>query len=102
MTNPNPNVTPDRHPLDRIAKTVGTVRAAVLAVLSVPAVAVIVGADLPGHLDKVLGAMVVLLNVVGPLWAAVAVRVRGEKVVTPVADPRADDGSPLVPIPGGR
>jgi hypothetical protein len=96
MTNPDANQ-PDRHPLASIARTVGTVRAAVLAVLSVPAVLAIVGANLPGHLDAVLGAVVVLLNVVGPMWSAVAVRVRGEKVVTPVADPRGNGGVPLVP-----
>ncbi|MDX3661339.1 hypothetical protein PV646_28875 [Streptomyces sp. ID05-26A] len=86
----------DRHPLDRIARTVGTVRAAIGAVLSVPAVLAIVGADLPGAVDGVLGALVVLLAAVGPLLAAVGVRRRGEPLVTPVADPRDNLGQPLV------
>ncbi|MFC6090887.1 hypothetical protein [Saccharothrix lopnurensis] len=96
MTTPD-TPAPDRHPLARIARTVGTVRAAVAAVLGVPAVGLLVGADLPGALDAVLGALVVLLGVLGPLWTAVTVRRRGEPLVTPVAAPRTADGRPLVP-----
>lgn len=95
MTNPTPPVV-DRHPLARIARTVGTVRAVVAAVLSVPAVVVLVGADVPTAVDAVLGALLGLLATVGPLWSAIAVRRRGEPLVTPVADPRDDAGRPLV------
>jgi hypothetical protein len=96
-----PNTPADRHPLARVARHVGTVRAVVLAVLSVPAVAVIVGADLPTAVDGVLGALLALLAAVGPLWSAVAVRRQGEPLVTPVADPRSSDGTPLVPVEPG-
>lgn len=86
----------DRHPLDRIARTVGTARAAIAAVLSVPAVLALIGADLPVAVDAVLGALVVLLTTIGPLWSAISVRRRGEPLVTPIAAPRDNSGRPLV------
>jgi len=96
-----PAPTPDRHPLARIARAVGTARAVLQAVLAVPAVALIVGADLPRAVDATLGALVALLATLVPLWTAVTVRRRGEQLVTPVADPRTDDGHRLVPAERG-
>ncbi|MGW4114835.1 hypothetical protein ACWEFJ_28505 [Actinosynnema sp. NPDC004786] len=101
MTNPETTPTPDRHPLARVARAVGTVRAVIAAVLAVPAVVALVGADLPAALDGVLGALLALLAAAGPLWTAISVRRRGEQLVTPVADPRDDQGRSLVPAAPG-
>ncbi|WP_367128340.1 hypothetical protein [Saccharothrix sp. HUAS TT1] len=93
--------TPDRHPLARVARAVGTVRAVISAVLAVPAVAVLVATDLPAALDVALAALVALLATLGPLLGAFGVKTRGETLVTPVADPRDNEDRQLVPVEAG-
>lgn len=86
----------DRHPLARIAAEAARIRAAVVGVVAVLAGAGIVSDRLPGALDVLLAAVIALAAAVGPVWTAFAMRNRGEQVVTPLVDPRDDDGVQLV------
>ena len=96
------SLTPDRHPLARIARTVGTVRAAIGGAVSALAVLGVLTTEQSTAVDAVLGAVAVLASVLGPLWSAFTVKREGEPLVTPVADPRDDRGAALVPVSGPR
>ncbi|NUR80732.1 MAG: hypothetical protein HOQ21_09850 [Dermatophilaceae bacterium] len=86
---------PDRHPLAGVAAKVGAIRAAVGAAVSALAVVGVLTTDQSAAVDAVLGAVAVLASALGPLWAAFSVKSKGEPLVTPVADPRDNDGRQL-------
>lgn len=90
----------DRFPLDRIAAQAAKVRSAVVGIVAVLAGAGLVTNELPTAVDVLLAAVITAAAAVGPVWTAFTVRNRGEKVVTPLVDPRDDDMIMLVRADG--
>src|SRR5687768_14939753 len=90
----------DRHPLKRIARKIGVGLAAIGGAVSGLATFGAINADQAGAVQEVLAAVGILGAAVSTLLAVFGVVHQGEKVVTPMSDPRADDGTPL--IPGAR
>ena len=98
----------DRNPLRRIALLVGGVVAGLSAILS-PAVLLgvltnsqaatitTVGESLPGGVLAAGAVVAVLTAMAAALAAAFGVAKVGERSVTPTHDPRAGDGTKLVP-----
>lgn len=89
-----------RHPLKRVAAKVGAVTAVIGGAVSTAATIGAISADQSTAVQGTLTAVSVLATALAALAAAFGVRSAGEPLVTPVADPRADDGTPL--IPGAR
>lgn len=85
-------------PLDdaasRTARVVGTLSALVTALAGV-GIAVL-SAEQASALTAVLGAIPGVVALVGTAFAAFRVRDIAKPEVTPVEDPRADDGTPLI------
>lgn len=85
-------------PLDdaasKVSKTVGTLSA--LATALAGAGIALISAEQADALTALLGAVPGVVALVGAVLAAFRVRDVAKPDVTPVADPRADDGTPLV------
>lgn len=97
MTHPQP----DRHPLRKVAASVVMV-AGLLSTLVTGLVGYGVVTSVQG--DAVVGLLGLIpgvITAVGTTIAAFQTAHSGEHEVTPVADPRANDGTPLVPETSG-
>lgn len=85
-------------PLDdaasKVAKTVGTLSAFVTALAG--AGIALISTDQANAVTALLGAIPGVVALVGAALAAFRVRDVAKPGVTPVDDPRADDGTPLV------
>lgn len=90
----------DRFPLRTAASTAAKVWTAVGGVVTGLAGVGIITADQNTALQGLLAGVATLVAAGTSALAAFGVRKRAEPHVTPVDDPRADDGSTLVPIPG--
>lgn len=77
-----------------VAKTVGTLSALVTALAG--AGIALISADQASAVTALLGAVPGVVALVGTVLAAFRVRDVAKPEVTPVEDPRADDGTPLV------
>lgn len=90
-------MTPDRNPLRAIAgsvsKVVGILSALVTSLAGYGIVTVVQGDAVTG----LLGAIPGVVTLVGTVLAAFQTATKGEEQVTPMSDPRANDGTPLVP-----
>lgn len=62
----------------------------------------LLSADQVTALQGVLAGVVPLVSAVGVALTAFGIRRRSEPLVTPMKDPRDNDGTALVPIPGSR
>lgn len=90
-------MTPDRNPLRSIAgsvsKVVGVLSALVTSLAGYGIVTAVQGDAVTG----LLGALPGIVTLIGTVIAAFQTATRGENQVTPLSDPRANDGTPLVP-----
>lgn len=97
MTDPIEGEVLDREPVVNAGRLAGLLSAAVIAILGV--VAIVVGGNVLGDLTALGNAITTAIVALGalaayllPVWQAVKARAK----VTPLVDPRDDDGTPLV------
>jgi hypothetical protein len=87
----------DRNPLrtvaSAVAKATGLAAAAVTSIVGFGILTAVQGNALIGLLGIIPG----LITAIGTAWAAFRTAARGEQHVTPLADPRDNDGTPLIP-----
>jgi hypothetical protein len=79
----------------------GAWKPAVAGVVSMLVAVGILNADQSTALQGLLVAVDALVTAGAGVWAAFHVVRQGEPLVTPMSDPRAEDMTPLHPIPGG-
>lgn len=94
--------TPDRRPLARVGKRVGAVLAVIGAAASTLVTVGALTADQGSALEAVAAGAAGLITAVTVALTAFGVIRKAEPLVTPVDDPRTDDGTPLVPITRAR
>jgi len=92
-------MTPDRNPLQGVAATVTKVVGVVSAALTALVGWGVVTAAQDDAVIGLLGTIPGVITMAGTAIAAFQTATRGEQHVTPLADPRAADGTPLVPDP---
>lgn len=92
----------DRRPLAGVSKKVGAVLAVLGSVVSTLATVGAITADQSTAVQVAFGALAALVTAVTAVLTAFGIVKRAEPLVTPVSDPRTDEGVPLVPIPGAR
>lgn len=90
----------NRFPLASAARSAAKIWTAVGGIVTGLAGAGIITADQNTALQGLLVAVATLAGAGTSAAAAFGVRRQAEPLVTPVADPRDDDGTRLVPIPG--
>ncbi|MGW4129507.1 hypothetical protein [Amycolatopsis japonica] len=90
----------DRFPLAAAARSAAKIWTAVGGIVTGLAGVGIITADQNTALQGLLVAVTALVGAGTSAAAAFGVRRQAEPLVTPVADPRDDDGTKLVPIPG--
>lgn len=90
-------MTPDRNPLRSVAATVAKVTGLLATLVTALAGYGIVTAVQGDAVTGLLGAIPGVVTLIGTVIAAFQTATKGEEQVTPVADPRANDGTPLVP-----
>ncbi|MEV6908032.1 hypothetical protein [Amycolatopsis sp. NPDC051071] len=91
---------PDRFPLAAAARKSSAIWTAVGGIVTGLAGVGIITADQNTAVQGLLVAVTAVVGAATSAAAAFGVRRQAEPLVTPVDDPRADDGTRLVPIPG--
>lgn len=90
----------DRRPLAGVGKKVAAALAVLGSLVSTLATVGAITADQSTTVQAALVALGTLATAVTAVLAAFGVVRKGEPLVTPMSDPRADDMTPLHPIPG--
>jgi hypothetical protein len=89
-----------RFPVAAAAKSSGTVWGLVAGLVTLAATFGLVNTEQDTALQVGIGAVAVVVNAVAGLLSAFGVKKKAEPLVTPVADPRNDDGQKLLPAGG--
>lgn len=101
MTTSQPTESENRNPLRPIAVRVGTIVGVLSAVATSLTGYGVINSVQGDAAVGLLGAIPGVITLAGTLFAAFHTARQGEDKVTPVADPRADDGTRLVPARPG-